>query len=131
MISTKGSWKSHVVSRIGCRVRVDRPYGHSLAERKGTLKFRFLGDEDKLVPASLLVLVMAELVASFCFRGALREEGLIIDLISKPLAICCGNLASPISMAISKLFVLTLVLNEQRQRLHNSATAAYLLDIAE
>lgn len=52
-----------MVDRIYCWIRIDRSFGHSLAEREGTPELISSGDEDKLIPASLEVLSVPELGA--------------------------------------------------------------------
>lgn len=110
--SETSSLEIHVADRSGFRVLIEGSCEHSLAKRKGTLLFRLLTDEDKLIPVSLKVMIVTEQAVSSFSLCAPHEKGVMVEHIFKPPAIRRGNLAFPISIALGRVFVLPLVRNE-------------------
>lgn len=83
----------------------------SSANTKGTLQFGIRNDRNQIVPVSLEVLLVRDLGANIFSVGALKEKGVLCDLMSTPPALRSGKHVFPVSTEIPRMYVVNIILD--------------------
>ena len=83
----------------------------SSANTKGTLRFGIRSDRNRIVPVSLERLLVRDLVANIFSVGALKEKGVLCDLMSPPPALPSGKHVFPVSTEIPRMYAVNIILD--------------------
>ena len=86
MVSAGSPASQYVVKRSDWNTRIKGSCGMSSANTKGTLQFGIRNDRYQ-IPVSLQVLLVRDLGANIFSVGALKEKGVLCDLMSTPPAL--------------------------------------------
>ncbi|CAB1110066.1 unnamed protein product [Ectocarpus sp. CCAP 1310/34] len=114
MVSADSYASRHVTEKSDCNVRIKGSCGTSSAAQKGILRFGISNDRNQLVPVELQVLLVDNLGANILSVGALKERGVMCDLLSTPPALRSSDQAFPISTEISRMYSVNIVLDDMR-----------------
>ena len=111
MVSADSPASQYVVKRSDCNIRIKGSCGMSSANTKGTLQFGIRNDRNQIVPVSLEVLLVRDLGANIFSVGALKEKGVLCDLMSTPPALRSGKHVFPVSTEIPRMYVVNIILD--------------------
>ena len=111
MVSADSPASEYVVKRSDCNIRIKGSCGMSSANTKGTLQFGIRNDRNQIVPVSLEVLLVRDLGANIFSVGALKEKGVLCDLMFTPPALRCGTHVFPVSTEIPRMYVVNIILD--------------------
>ncbi len=114
MVSADSYASRYVTEKSDCNVRIKGSCGTSSAAQKGILRFGISNDRNQLVPVELQVLLVDNLGANILSVGALKERGVMCDLLSTPPALRSSDQAFPISTEISRMYSVNIVLDDMR-----------------